>query len=124
MSERVPADQIEEIVGVERHPTEHRARCDTEAQMVYVLHSHACVQTGVDLRLCRFSRALNRTIDDRWRGWEDRPVVVSIDPETHRLIPNAAATEELLREAVEAIFPPPLERLAKPWETAEQGDPR
>lgn len=93
MADLVPTDQIEDIVGARRHPFKHLARCDTSAEMVYVLHAAGCVASTSDLRLCRYSRALDNGVDDRWRGWEDRPVVVAIDPPTLRLVPMAEVAE-------------------------------
>lgn len=87
MSSTVPADEIEQIVGVERHPTRHYARAVSAEQVVYILHSHRCKNRGRDLRKCLFSRALDNGIDDAdWHGVEDRPVRVTIT-RSQRLIP-------------------------------------
>jgi hypothetical protein len=34
-------------------------------QTVYILHSRECLTSGIDLRDCRFSLALDRQIGDR-----------------------------------------------------------
>lgn len=77
MSELVDPARIEEIVGVPRHATLHFARAVSAEHTVYVLHSHECKQSGIDLRQCEFSRALDRGID--LRQWvEDVAVQVHI----------------------------------------------
>lgn len=83
MSELVPPDEIESIVGAPRHPTEHYARAVSEDETVYILHSQECKDSGVDLRKCPFSRALDKGIDRPlpWSGWRyviDRPVRVEV----------------------------------------------
>lgn len=77
MAERVPADQIERIVGATRHPTDHIGRAVSAEQKVYILHSAECYGTTPDLRRCPFSLALDRGINPR--EWiEDEPVVLRI----------------------------------------------
>lgn len=79
MTNLVPPDIIEEIVGARRHPVQHLARAVSVMQTVYVLHSEKCKASGIDLRDCPYSKALDLGIDpDDWRGSEDRPVVVAI----------------------------------------------
>lgn len=73
----VPADQIERIVGVDRHPTAHYARAVSAEETVYVLHSAACRADRGDLATCPYSLALDAGIDaDQWPV--DVPVEVSI----------------------------------------------
>lgn len=87
MSYLVPADEIERIVGIERHPTRHYARAVSAEQVVYILHSQRCKDSGWDLRGCLFSQALDNGIDEHdWSDMEDQPVRVSINSR-HRLIP-------------------------------------
>ena len=62
MTDLVPADQIEQIVGARRHPTHHLGRAVSGEQTVYILHSAACKDSGLDLRECPFSIALDRGI--------------------------------------------------------------
>lgn len=79
MSALVPGDQIEQIVGVERHATRHYVRAVSAEQVVYILHSHECKDSGIDLRECPFSVALDRGIDEYdWSDREDRPVLVRV----------------------------------------------
>lgn len=79
MTDLVPAEDIERIVGVERHPTRHYARAVSAEETVYILHSHRCKDRGIDLRECLFSKALDKGIDpEDWVGAMDRPVQVSI----------------------------------------------
>lgn len=67
MSDLVGSDRIEQIVGVARHPTWHYARAVSAEQKVYILHSQKCLDSGIDLRDCVFSHALDRGIDlDHW----------------------------------------------------------
>lgn len=75
MSDLVPGDQIEQIVGAPRHPTEHIGRAVSAEQVVYVLHSQACLDSGIDLRECPYSVALDKGIEDRvpWASWRRVP---------------------------------------------------
>ncbi len=78
MSTLVP-DEIERIVGAERHPTRHLGRAVSLGQTVYILHSGVCKASGIDLRRCSYSRALDIGIDlVAWQGWEDRAVVLGL----------------------------------------------
>lgn len=77
MSRLEPSDRIEDIVGMSRHPDQHIARAVSAEQRVYILHSHECVDSGRDLRLCPYSLALDRGIDPEW--WtEDEPLFVHV----------------------------------------------
>ncbi len=79
MTNLVPPAEIEGIVGVPRHATEHWARAVSAEQQVYVLHSAQCRDSGIDLRCCAFSIALDRGIDlGDWDGVEDTAVPVMI----------------------------------------------
>lgn len=81
MTDLVPADQIEQIVGIQRHPYRHYARAVTAEQTVYILHSQACRDHTPDLRTCIYSRALDRGIDavsDEWEGYHDSPQRVAL----------------------------------------------
>jgi hypothetical protein len=67
MSELVPRERIEAIVGSPRQQSRHMARAVSAEQTVYILHSRDCLDSGIDLRRCDFSRALDMGIDeDRW----------------------------------------------------------
>lgn len=77
MSVKVPAADIERIVGVARHDTEHYARAVSAEQTVYILHPRDCLARYDDLRDCPWSLALDRGIDAaEWA--EDVPLVVRI----------------------------------------------
>lgn len=77
MTDTVPIEDIERIVGVPRAAKAHYARAVSAEQTVYILHSRECLDSGVDLRLCRFSLALDNGIDlAEWR--EDWPVRIEI----------------------------------------------
>lgn len=81
MTTPVPGDQIEALVGARRHPTFHIAKAVSAERMVYLLHSQECADALADLRLCSFSRALDRGINpgEEWREHQDRPVVAALD---------------------------------------------
>ena len=96
MSRLEAADKIENIVGALRHPTQHVARAVSAEQRVYVLHSEQCISSGIDLRKCAYSLALDEGIDlGEWEGSEDQPVVIAIDDEHGDLIPVGPAAEVL-----------------------------
>lgn len=71
MSDLVDPTEIETIVGVSRHTTEHWGRAVSAEQTVYILHSQECRDSGIDLRECPYSVALDRGIEDwfPWAGW-------------------------------------------------------
>jgi hypothetical protein len=53
------------------------------------LHSQECKDSGVDLRKCPFSVALDLGIPlDRWEGFEDEPLELWVSAATGRLIPK------------------------------------
>ena len=80
MSDLVPKETIETIVGVLRHDTEHFGRAVSAEHTVYVLHSQQCFDQLSDLRDCEFSYALDNGIDpEEWAGMEDEAVVLRID---------------------------------------------
>lgn len=88
MTTRIPAGQVESVVGRERHATDHYARADSAAQVVSILHSHACWDQPRPLVDCEFSLALDQGIDERmWVLHEDAPVRVAID-KSGRLVPH------------------------------------
>jgi hypothetical protein len=90
MSNLVPAEEIEQIVGVPRHSQAHYGRAVSAEQTVYILHSKLCLASGLDLRECRFSVALDRGIEQRrWTGHED--VAVVLDIWNDELVPVVAA---------------------------------
>jgi len=89
MAERVPAADIETVVGIERHLTLHYARVNTAWRITYVLHSHACWDAPTPLLECEFSIALEQPIDElEWAAYLDRPVAVSVDSATGQLYPT------------------------------------
>lgn len=76
MTQLVNSSEIEKIVGVQRHPTEHYARADSSKKTVYILHSKKCVDSDIDLRDCPFSLILDRGINEKdWDGRLDQPVI-------------------------------------------------
>lgn len=80
MTDLVPADQIEEIVGARRHALAHLGRAVSAEQTVYVLHSQQCKDSGIDLRSCIYSQALDDGINGlhEWVGQEDRVVTLQV----------------------------------------------
>ncbi|WP_439030252.1 hypothetical protein [Gordonia terrae] len=86
MTDLVPSAEIERIVGVPRHDTKHLARAVSATQTVFVLHSRECLDSGIDLRVCRYSLALDRGIqEDIWSRHCDTPVEIRI--RDTRLVP-------------------------------------
>ncbi|WP_228941817.1 hypothetical protein [Nocardioides sp. Leaf374] len=95
MTDLVPADQIEHLVGARRHPLAHLGRADSTEQTVYILHSYACRDSGIDLRTCGYSRALDRGIDlGDWAGHEDQ--VVTLQVEHGLLMPDLHGPTDLV----------------------------
>lgn len=83
MSDLVDPSEIERLVGVTRHATEHYGRAVSAEEQVYVLHSQQCKDTREDLRTCPYSIALDRGITSPlpWTGWrrtQDRPVHLTL----------------------------------------------
>lgn len=90
MTDLVPADKIEQIVGAPRHRTDHIGRAVSSKQMVYITHSHECRVSGIDLRGCPYSLALDRGINPgEWT--EDVPVRLAIVD--RRLVPAVSEEE-------------------------------
>lgn len=80
MSDLVPAEDIEAIVGQERHKVCHYGRAVSAEETLYILHSHDCKDSGIDLRECEYSTAQDNGIDPaRWQGFEDEAVVLYIE---------------------------------------------
>ena len=73
MTDIVSADRIEQIVGARRHPTHHLGRAESADQRVYILHSRACKDSGLDLRACSYSAALDLGVDTA--KWEQDATV-------------------------------------------------
>lgn len=83
------AATIETKVGAPRHATDHLGRAVSVMQRVYILHSTECLESGIDLRSCRYSTALDQGIDLRiWDGFEDQVVTLMIDADTGDLLPT------------------------------------
>lgn len=96
MSQVESAARTLAVVGVPRHAEWHMAKAVSAEQRVYILHSEACIASGIDLRECEFSMALDLGIDaDQWSGWEDVAVPVTIDVDAEDLIPSLAAIDAL-----------------------------
>ena len=75
----VPANQIEEIVGRKRHRRAHFGRAVRDGMMLYILHSQNCLEDTPDLRDCPFSLAADRGISlDAWKDSMDKPVHLMI----------------------------------------------
>lgn len=79
VSDLVPAQCIERIVGTTRNHLTHYGRAVSDEQVVYILHSRKCLDSGIDLRRCRYSLALDRGIRrEDWDGYEDVAVALAI----------------------------------------------
>lgn len=78
MTGLVPPESIEKIVGGKRQPVSHLARAVSSEQQVYILHSQQCIDSGIDLRHCDYSVALDKGID--LRDWVvDVPVLAAVN---------------------------------------------
>jgi hypothetical protein len=87
----VPTEDIERIVGAPRAPYDHLGRAVSEEETVYILHSKECLDSGIDLRECRFSKALDNGIDlDDWTHREDAPMVLRVLG--YRVVPLSRVT--------------------------------
>lgn len=77
MSDLVDPEAIEKILGVKRHLQAHYGIYVSSEKTFYILHSRICLDSGVDLRECKYSLALDRGIDPfDWDGGEDIPFVI------------------------------------------------
>ena len=86
MSELVDSSKVAGIVGTERGLDCHYGRAVSAEQKVYILHSYRCLASGIDLRDCVYSLALDNDIDlYDWKGCLDVPVVLDI--QGIRLVP-------------------------------------
>lgn len=90
MANLVDPAEIEQIVGIRRHRVSHLGRARSSDQQVFVLHSLACLNSGIDLLACRYSQALDLGIvapntRGMWIGWQDQPVVLQV--RRNRLVP-------------------------------------
>ncbi len=92
MSEVQEPAVVRAVVGADRREGEHVGRVVSEEERVYVLHSERCIASGIDLRVCAFSAALDRGIDAAvWREHMDVPVVLGIGDALGDLEPRARA---------------------------------
>lgn len=88
MSRLEAANKIEGIVGAKRHDTLHLARAVSAEQRVYILHSAECGASGIDLRKCEYSIALDDGIDlGIWDDFQDQVVELAIDADYGDLLP-------------------------------------
>ena len=86
MSDLVDPAKIEDIVGVQRQKDDHIGRAVSEDKTTYILHSRRCVNSGIDLRYCEFSKALDLGLRAKdWRDFVDTPVILEV--KEGRLIP-------------------------------------
>ena len=86
MSDLVPADQIESIVGAPRHATDHLGRAVSAEQRVYILHPQQCRDAVPNLRDCPYSDALDWGIEAAgvwplWAARQDVPVRLVVTPD-------------------------------------------
>lgn len=92
MTDLVPRQHIESIVGSPRQGYRHMARAVSAERTVYILHSFECLYTVPDLRDCPYSLALDKGIaEDRWP--QDRCVEAAI--EHGRLVPAAISLSSI-----------------------------
>lgn len=95
MSRIESAKKIEGIVGAKRHATDHLGRAVSVEHRVYILHSQECVASGIDLRDCVYSDALDIGIELLvWAEFQDIAVTLRIDDEYGDLTPTQWATSK------------------------------
>ena len=84
MTDLVPAPDIERIVGVDRHATDHWGRAVSAEQRVYILHSQECLEDPTwGLQDCLFSLALDQGIE--LADWiEDVPLRLTVRSDARR----------------------------------------
>lgn len=105
MTDLVPADQIEQLVGARRHQLAHLGRAVSANRMVYILHSQACKDSGIDLRRCAYSEALDDGIDlAEWT--EDQTVTLQV--EHGHLTPDPAGPADVVLLPSETPVAEPL----------------
>ena len=109
MTDLVPSDQIEQIVGVRRHAYLHYALADSTTGVVSILHSRHCKDHELDLRHCVFSLALDNGLDPQdWDDVMDTPVIVRVWEVTNhqRLIlrPVGVAAERFMLPVRERLL--------------------
>lgn len=93
MTDLVDPDEIEEIVGVKRRAIEHVGRVVKAEQKIYILHSQQCLDSGIDLRECKFSLALDRGVQPaNWVTAERLELPVLLDVIGDLLVPYGRAT--------------------------------
>lgn len=86
MSKLVPREDIERIVGSPREKSNHLARVVSARRTIYILHSQECLDSGIDLRDCPYSVALDKgTSHCHWDM--NVPLLITID-EDGRLKPE------------------------------------
>lgn len=99
MPEPIPATEVETLVGIQRHATDHYARSDSKARRTYVLHSKECLSEADDLPAadCVFSAAQDLGIDEvasEWEGCEDQPLKVELDDDGYMVPAYVEIPEE------------------------------
>jgi hypothetical protein len=68
----VPENEIESIVGRQRDAVRHIGLRRIEDKRVYIMHSQECKNSGIDLRDCVYSQALENS------GWSRLPADISV----------------------------------------------
>lgn len=75
MSDLVDPHEIERIVGLTRSQTEHFGRAVDD--VMYIMHSLDCLNSGIDLRDCEYSKAMDNDITII-PGGEGQPLRLSV----------------------------------------------
>lgn len=103
MSDLVPREHIEGIVGSPRQAHRHMARAISAERTVYILHSFECLDTVPDLRDCPYSLALDKGITVR--RWP-QDVCVEAAIERGRLVPAQIAAPSSGSSSVSSLGAP------------------
>lgn len=80
MTDLVPSEDIERLVGVKRHASAHCGRVLFDQGRFVILHSRECLNTMADLRECAYSTALDVAIacGETFEQWPVEPVVLDL----------------------------------------------
>ena len=92
----IPPEEVEDIVGAKRHPTNHIAHVNADGWNI--LHSQDCFDHKDEhpLENCAFTKAalLTDFVSTEWAEFFDRPVIVGIPSDSGRLYPIKDYTDD------------------------------
>lgn len=72
-------NDIEAIVGIQRHSTVHYGRAVSATDQFYILHSRRCLRDFPDSMDCPFSFSMLHGINRKeWAKWQDMALPIGI----------------------------------------------